>query len=269
MSSKRAVHVVGVGMIPFTKPGASEPYTVMGARAAQAALADAGVDYHEVQQAYVGYVYGDSTAGQAAIYGVGLSGIPVFNVNNNCSTGSTALFLARQAVMSGAADCVLALGFDNPWILMGLLGMAAFSTDFGLMSFGVIVFMLGMAVFALVWLRLLARFVAPTPKINPALPAWQNLPAQIMHLALYALMIGAPLAGWLILSAAGKPIPFFGLELPALVEKTPKLAGTIKEWHEWAGVAGYWLIGLHAVAGLFHHFISHDNTLLRILPRRA
>ena len=130
-------------------------------------------------------------------------------------------------------------------------------------------FMLGMAVFALVWLRLLARFGAPTPKIKPALPAWQNLPAQIMHLALYALMIGAPLAGWLILSAAGKPIPFFGLELPALVEKTPKLAATIKEWHEWAGVAGYWLIGLHAVAGLFHHFISHDNTLLRILPRRA
>ncbi|WP_372874160.1 cytochrome b [Pseudomonas sp.] len=130
-------------------------------------------------------------------------------------------------------------------------------------------FMLGMAVFALVWLRLLARFVAPTPKINPAPPAWQSLPAHIMHLALYALMIGAPLAGWLILSAAGKPIPFFGLELPALVDKTPKLAGTIEEWHEWAGVAGYWLIGLHTVAGLLHHFISRDNTLLRILPHRA
>lgn len=112
-ASQRAVHVVGVGMIPFTKPGASEPYTVMGARAARLALDDAGVDYAQVQQAYVGYVYGDSTAGQAAIYGVGLSGIPVFNLNNNCSTGSSALFLARQAVASGMVDCAIALGFEQ------------------------------------------------------------------------------------------------------------------------------------------------------------
>ena len=81
--SKRAVHVVGVGMIPFTKPGASESYNLMGAKAAKLALEDAGVPYDAVQQAYVGYVYGDSTAGQAAIYGVGLTGIPVFNINNN------------------------------------------------------------------------------------------------------------------------------------------------------------------------------------------
>ncbi|MBK7657391.1 MAG: lipid-transfer protein [Betaproteobacteria bacterium] len=110
---QRAVHVVGVGMIPFTKPGASEPYTVMGAKAAALALKDAGVDYAEVQQAYVGYVYGDSTAGQAAIYGVGLTGIPVFNLNNNCSTGSSALFLARQAVESGMVECAIALGFEQ------------------------------------------------------------------------------------------------------------------------------------------------------------
>ena len=108
-----AVHVVGVGMIPFTKPGASEAYPVMGAKAAQLALTDAGINYALVAQAYVGYVFGDSTAGQAAVYGVGLSGIPVINVNNNCATGSTALFLARQTVASGAADCVLALGFDQ------------------------------------------------------------------------------------------------------------------------------------------------------------
>ena len=110
---KRNVHVVGVGMIPFTKPGASDPYTVMGARAATAALQDARVDYRRVQQAYVGYVYGDSTAGQAAVYGVGLTGIPVFNLNNNCATGSSALFLARQAVESGAIECALALGFEQ------------------------------------------------------------------------------------------------------------------------------------------------------------
>ena len=109
----RQVHVVGVGMIPFTKPGASDPYPTMGANAARQALADAGVDYGLVEQAYVGYVFGDSTAGQAAIYGVGLTGIPVINVNNNCATGSTALFLARQAVQSGAVECALALGFEQ------------------------------------------------------------------------------------------------------------------------------------------------------------
>lgn len=107
------VMVGGVGMIPFSKPGQSEPYHVMGAQAASLALQDAGIDYDAVQQAFVGYVYGDSTCGQAAIYGVGLSGIPVINVNNNCATGSTAIFLARQAVASGALDCAIALGFEE------------------------------------------------------------------------------------------------------------------------------------------------------------
>jgi acetyl-CoA acetyltransferase len=107
------VVVVGVGMIPFTKPGQSDDYATMGANAAKAALADARIDYALVEQAYVGYVFGDSTSGQAAIYGVGLTGIPVINVNNNCATGSTALFLARQAVESGAVECAIALGFEQ------------------------------------------------------------------------------------------------------------------------------------------------------------
>jgi acetyl-CoA acetyltransferase len=109
----RDVYVAGVGMIPFTKPGANLPYPEMAAQAVRAALTDAGLGYDRLQQAYVGYVYGDSTAGQRALYEVGMTGIPVINVNNNCSTGSTALFLARQAVASGAADCVLALGFEH------------------------------------------------------------------------------------------------------------------------------------------------------------
>lgn len=100
-------------MIPFTKPGAHAPYPQMAAQAARLALEDAGLSYESVGQAYVGYVYGDSTAGQTALYHIGMTGIPVINVNNNCSTGSTALFLARQAVASGAADCVLALGFEQ------------------------------------------------------------------------------------------------------------------------------------------------------------
>jgi len=113
MSGERKVLVAGVGMIPFTKPGQSDPYDVMAQAAVRAALADSGIGYDQVEQAAVGYVYGDSCAGQKALYGVGMTGIPIFNVNNNCATGSTALFMARQAVASGAAECVLALGFEQ------------------------------------------------------------------------------------------------------------------------------------------------------------
>ncbi|HVT35041.1 MAG TPA: lipid-transfer protein [Nevskiaceae bacterium] len=108
-----SAYVAGVGMIPFTKPGASKSYAEMGAEAVRLALADAWISYEEIQQAAVGYVYGDSACGQTALYGVGMTGIPVFNVNNNCSTGSSALFMARQWVESGAAECVLALGFEQ------------------------------------------------------------------------------------------------------------------------------------------------------------
>jgi sterol carrier protein 2 len=109
----RRVYVAGVGMIPFTKPGKSDDYDVMGERAVRAVLEDAGVSYGLVQQAFVGYVYGDSTSGQRALYRVGETGIPIVNVNNNCATGSSALWLARQAVEHGAVECALALGFEQ------------------------------------------------------------------------------------------------------------------------------------------------------------
>ena len=118
MSNK--VIVAGVGMIPFVKPSAAEPYTVMGPRAIRIALEDAGVSYQQVQQVYAGYVYGDSTCGQRVAYEVGMTGVPLVNVNNNCSTGSSALFLARQAIESGAIDCALAFGFEQ--MLPGALG---------------------------------------------------------------------------------------------------------------------------------------------------
>jgi len=107
------VRIAGTGMVPFRKPGASPAYDELARGAVQAALADAGVDYRDVQQAYAGFVYGDSTAGQRALYAVGMTGIPIVNVNNNCSTGSTALWLARQAIAGGAADCVLVVGFEQ------------------------------------------------------------------------------------------------------------------------------------------------------------
>jgi sterol carrier protein 2 len=107
------VFIAGVGMIPFKKPGASAHYDEMAAQAVRQALVDAGVGYDQVQQAYAGYVYGASTCGQKALYKVGMTGIPVINVNNNCSTGSSALFLARQAVQSGACEVALAVGFEE------------------------------------------------------------------------------------------------------------------------------------------------------------
>ncbi len=106
--------IVGVGMTKFAKPGTKEgDYPDWAREAGAAALADAGIGYEEVEQAFVGYCYGDSTCGQRAIYGLGLTGIPVVNVNNNCSTGSSALYLARQAVRGGLAGCALALGFEK------------------------------------------------------------------------------------------------------------------------------------------------------------
>jgi acetyl-CoA acyltransferase len=110
----RKVYVVGVGMTKFEKPESRGwDYPEMAKEAGTKALADAGIDYSEVEQAFVGYVYGESTSGQRAVYELGLTGIPIVNVNNNCSTGSTALYLARQAVEGGIVDCALALGFEK------------------------------------------------------------------------------------------------------------------------------------------------------------
>jgi acetyl-CoA acyltransferase len=107
------VRVAGVGMVPFSRPSAGEQYPDMAERAIVAALQDAGLGIGAVQQAFASYVYGDSTAGQAALYGVGATGIPVVNVHNNCASGSSALWLARQAIASGDVDVVLAFGFEQ------------------------------------------------------------------------------------------------------------------------------------------------------------
>jgi len=110
----RKVYVIGVGMTKFEKPASKAwDYPDMAKEAGSKALADAGIAYDLVEQAAVGYVYGESTCGQRAVYQLGLTGIPVYNVNNNCSTGSTALFLGKQLVEGGIADCVLALGFEK------------------------------------------------------------------------------------------------------------------------------------------------------------
>lgn len=129
-------------------------------------------------------------------------------------------------------------------------------------------FMLGLSVLSLALIRLYFKFSSVTPPIVPAPTKLQTAAAHIGHALLYVLMIAVPIGGWLMLSAAGKPIPFFGLTLPPLLSENKELAKAIKEIHETAGTLGYYLIGLHALAALFHHYVLKDNTLIRMLPKR-
>ncbi|HWQ39236.1 MAG TPA: cytochrome b [Burkholderiales bacterium] len=127
-------------------------------------------------------------------------------------------------------------------------------------------YMLGLSVFALVWVRLVLHFLGPIPGIEPPPPRWQVLASAVVHFLLYVFMIAMPLLGWLVLSAEGKPVPLFGFELPPLAGENESLAHWAEEVHEAFGKVGYFLIGLHAAAALFHHYVLRDNTLRRMLP---
>ncbi len=128
-------------------------------------------------------------------------------------------------------------------------------------------FSLGLLVFGLVWLRIVLRVFGGTPAIVPPPPAWHVKLAKLGHLALYALMVVMPLVGWAVLSARGKPIVFFGLDVPALIGENKSLGRTLKDLHELGGNLGYFLIGGHAVAALYHHYFVRDNTLRRMAWR--
>ncbi|MBI5844513.1 MAG: lipid-transfer protein [Deltaproteobacteria bacterium] len=145
----RRVNVIGVGMTKFTSPKAGIPYSEMGKAALTDAIADAGIEYREIEQAYTGWVYADSCAGQQVLYPFGMTGIPVVNVNNNCSTGSSALFLARQAVAVGLVECALALGFEQ--MTPGALGLVFPDRPFPMQKF----------------FEKLFEFQAPTPGAAP------------------------------------------------------------------------------------------------------
>lgn len=125
-------------------------------------------------------------------------------------------------------------------------------------------FMLGISVLILVVVRIAVRFSSPIPPIVPAPKPLENVLAKVMHLSLYAFMLFMPIAGWIILSAEGHGVPFFGLELPPLTEKNHDLAENVEHWHGLVGEIGYYLIGLHVLAGLFHHYVKRDNTMLRM-----
>ena len=130
-------------------------------------------------------------------------------------------------------------------------------------------FMLGLSVLGLVWLRIAARLIWGTPPLPPDEPAWRQAVGRVTHLALYIFMIGMPIAGWLILSAEGETIPFFGFDLPALVGKNEQLAEQTEEIHKLGGTMGYWIIGIHAAASLFHHYILRDRAFSRMMLIRA
>lgn len=127
-------------------------------------------------------------------------------------------------------------------------------------------FMLGLTVFGLVGVRLIAKLISPTPQIEPPIARWQGMTAKAVQALLYGLMTAMPLLGWLTLSAAGKQIPFYGWQLPALIGENHDLAETLKGLHEAGATAIYFLVGLHAIAALYHHYYVRDNTLRRMLP---
>lgn len=129
-------------------------------------------------------------------------------------------------------------------------------------------FMLGLAVFVLVWLRIGARLAWPAADEADAPPNRRRL-ADLTQLVLYGLMIGMPIAGWLILSAEAKPIPFFGAQLPPLIGEDPMIADKVEELHELGGTIGYVVIGLHAAAALLHHYVLRDGMLARMLPAKS
>lgn len=125
-------------------------------------------------------------------------------------------------------------------------------------------YMAGLLVLGLTVLRIYWRSRQSYPPIEPVPAPWQHKLAALVHLALYMLLLVMPLLGWLILSAEGKVVPFFGLQLPALVATDPQVAEWAEELHELIAQAGYALIGLHAIAALWHHYGKRDNTLLRM-----
>ncbi len=125
---------------------------------------------------------------------------------------------------------------------------------------------LGIAILILVTIRIAYNAFQVTPAIVPKPPRWQHLSSKLMHYVLYLFLVGVPVVGWLMLSAKGKPIIFFGLELPALIGPDRAFGKRLENLHETLAQAGYFLIGLHALAALFHHYIVRDNTLVRMLP---
>lgn len=129
-------------------------------------------------------------------------------------------------------------------------------------------FIAGITILTIVMARVLVRLGSPSPQIIPRSSAFMHALARIAHLVLYGFLILTPLLGWLTLNAGGKPVPFFGVELPTLIAQHDGWKGTIKEFHETLANLGYGLIFLHVAAALYHHHVLKDNALTNMLPKR-
>jgi cytochrome b561 len=129
-------------------------------------------------------------------------------------------------------------------------------------------FQLGLTVLLLTVARIGLRLCTRVPPVAPPLQTPQKLAAIGVHLALYGFLLAMPLLGWALLDLEGKAVVWFGLTLPDLLASSHRLAESLEEIHETLGKVGYGLIGLHAAAALFHHYIQRDNTLIRMLPGR-
>lgn len=127
-------------------------------------------------------------------------------------------------------------------------------------------FMLGISVWILLVLRLWFRAKHKAPAITPAPVQWQLTLSKLLHLLLYLLILVMPILGWITVNYKGREVMYFGLQLPTLVAANESMAALFEGIHGWIGVAGYWLIGIHALAGLYHHYFIKDNTLKRMLP---
>lgn len=172
----------------------------------------------------------------------------------------------RFSIPSIAMHWLMVLVFMGIFIAVNLIDVFPKGSDSRQLAKN-IHFSFGLLVFGLFWLRVAFRLLGNTPAIVPAPPVWQEKLAKLGHLALYAIMVLMPLVGWAALSAFGKPIPFFGMELPALMAENKELGRTIKEVHELGGNLTYFLIGGHALAALYHHYFMKDNTLRRMSLR--
>ena len=172
----------------------------------------------------------------------------------------------RFSIPSIAMHWLMVLVFIGIYIAVNLIDVFPKGSDSRALA-KTLHFSLGLLVLGLFWLRVAFRLLGNTPAIVPEPPVWQEKLAKLGHLALYAIMLLMPLLGWAALSAFGKPIPFFGLELPALLAPDKALGRSIMDVHELGGNLAYFLIGGHALAALYHHYFMKDNTLRRMALR--
>jgi cytochrome b561 len=182
----------------------------------------------------------------------------MFRKLTNTEDGFSAIYVILHWLMLALILATYAL-----MLLKGMYQQGSYGRE--LMAY--LHYMLGMTIFVLVWVRLVAKSLGTTPEVFPPLPYSRWLAAKFVHLSLYALLISMPLLGWLTLSAQGGDISVWGIHLPSLIGKDKNLSMMFKNIHEEVATFGYYLVGLHAAAALFQYYFKRDNTLSLVIPK--